>query len=76
MSIKPTLVEFDIGRDIYGRKVRLRSCFTSDNKQCWQIQIDAANQRDDEQRITGLTSENLAVMREAMEFGKNKAVEI
>ena len=55
-------VEFDIGQDAYGRSVKAVYHRTYDGRHTWEIHTDAANQRDDDQKITGLSKANLEAL--------------
>jgi hypothetical protein len=63
--IKPTMMEWDIGSDAYGRPVKLRATIKSGQPSEWTIHIVAQNQRDHDQRVEGLTFDNLTAIAEA-----------
>ena len=60
-DVKPKQRVWDAGTDAYGRSVTLISDRTYDGKQIWVIQSHAANQRDEGEKIYGLS---LASMRQ------------
>ncbi|GEM_PF-2466634 len=56
--MQPTKVEYDIGKDRYGRRTRLIS--EKDGGQVhWSIISDPVSQRDEGEHIRSLTSEQL-----------------
>lgn len=57
----PHLVEqkVDIGRDAYGRPVTATRKRTYDGKVVWDIRSEAVNQRDEGERMSGLTDANI-----------------
>jgi hypothetical protein len=59
MIYKPRSREWDIGKDAYGRQSILKHTQTYDGKSVWSIQTMPANQRDDGEKITSLSLENL-----------------
>ncbi len=56
----------DIGRDAYGRSVTMTRRRTYDGKIVWDIKIDPMSQRDDGERMTGLSDENIRQMTQAL----------
>lgn len=62
---EPVRVEYDIGRDRYGRPSRLIGERTG-GQLYWSIVSDAINQRDEGERIAGLTSEQLLAITRLM----------
>jgi len=57
--VKPKTIEYDIGKDAYGRNVTLKYERDYVQREIYSIHISAANQLDDEQTISGLTADNL-----------------
>jgi hypothetical protein len=66
--MKPSRIEYHIGKDAFGRQVRL--VFTKEYG--WEVHREAGDQRDTSERVTGLTWENLVAIAEAAK-GTNKA---
>lgn len=60
--LKARKAEYDIGRDAYGRAVTLRFERTYDGKDVWTIHRAEANQRDEAEKVSGLTAENLRAL--------------
>ena len=60
--IKPKTSEYDIGCDVYGRPVTLTYHKNYSGKELYELKIEAMNQRDDTQKIIGLSAENLKAM--------------
>jgi len=63
-----TLVEqkLDIGHDAYGRRVTMTRRKNYDGKILWDIKSDPVSQRDDGERMSGLSDENIRQMAEAL----------
>ena len=59
MIYKPRSREWDIGKDAYGRQSILKHTRTYDGKSVWSVQTMPANQRDDGEKITSLSLDNL-----------------
>lgn len=59
--MKPTKVEFSLGKTAHNQPVRLVWEYGS-----WTLHRDAANQRDESEAVRGLTDENLLAMSEAV----------
>ena len=57
--MKAKTAEYDIGKGCHGRQVTLIYRKSYDGSDEWGIRIDAMNQRDDTQKISGLSLENL-----------------
>lgn len=55
-----------IGSDAYGRRVTMTRAKTYDGKIVWTIVSDPVNQRDDGERMTGLSDENVRQMAQAL----------
>lgn len=64
--MKPKQIEYGIGHDTYGRRVTLKYERTYDGKDVWSIVSDQLSQRDDGERISGLTVENLRALARAV----------
>lgn len=64
MSQKPSKAVYEIGRDAYGRRVTAVYARTYDGKDTWAIHRDEANQRDEPEKVTGLTAANLRALAE------------
>jgi hypothetical protein len=62
---KPAMMEWDIGSDVYGRPVKLRATLKSGQRSEWTIHVAAYDQRDNDQRVEGLTFDNLTAIAEA-----------
>lgn len=60
--MKARKAEYDIGRDAYGRAVTLKFERTYDGKDVWTIYREAANQRDEAEKVSGLTADNLRTL--------------
>ena len=52
----------DIGKDAYGRRVTMTRRKNYDGKILWSIKSDAMSQRDDGEKMDGLTDENVRCM--------------
>lgn len=65
----PELIEqkVEIGRDAYGRRITMTRRKNYDGKILWNIVSDAVSQRDDGERMDGLTDENIRSMIQAIE---------
>lgn len=64
--MKPKVIEYDIGKDAYGRPVTLKFSRTYDGKEVWSITSDPVNQRDEGERMSGLTADNLRALAGAV----------
>src|ERR1700730_4994803 len=60
----PALVSqtVDLGCDAYGRRVTMTRRKNYDGKILWKIESDPVSQRDDGERMDGLTDENVGTM--------------
>lgn len=58
--------KIDIGPDAYGRQVTMTRKRTYDGKVIWSIETYPANQRDDGERMTGLSDENVRQMNQCL----------
>lgn len=56
----------EIGRDAYGRRVTMTRAKTYDGKTVWTIVSEPASQRDDGERMTGLSDDNVREMAQAL----------
>lgn len=63
--MKPTKVEFAIGKTISGQTLRL-AYMHDQGKHQWVLFKDAANQRDEQQAIYGIPGEAIVAMAEAV----------
>jgi hypothetical protein len=65
----PELIEqkVHIGADAYGRRVRMTRRKNYDGKTLWSIQSEPVNQRDDGERMDGLSDENVRQMVQALD---------
>lgn len=68
----PTLIEqtVEIGCDAYGRRVTMTRRKNYDGKVLWSIKSDPVSQRDDGERMDGLTDENVRQMFQAVDVVK------
>ncbi len=64
--MKPKSITYDIGKDAYGRPVTLPFRQNYDAKELWSIRSEPYNQRDDGERMDGLTAENLRALAAAV----------
>ena len=66
----PELVEqkINIGNDAYGRPVAMRRRMNYDGKILWSIKSEPINQRDDGERMDGLTDQNVRDMIQALDI--------
>ena len=62
----PVRIEYDIGANVHGQRVRLVLASTTGGGRAWTIHRDAANQRDDCGWVGGLTREQILRMAEAV----------
>lgn len=64
----PELIEqtVQIGHDAYGRRVTMKRRRNYDGKTLWSITSDPVSQRDDGERMDGLTDDNVRQMVEAL----------
>jgi hypothetical protein len=58
--------KISVGKDAYGRPVTATRTKSYDGKIVWTIRSEPMNQRDDGERMTGLTDENLRSLVEAV----------
>lgn len=56
----------EIGRDAYGRRVVATRKRTYDGKTIWEIASEPVSQRDDGERISGLSDENIRELANAV----------
>lgn len=61
---------FDLGKDAYGRRVVATRKRTYDGKTIWEIVSEPVSQRDDGERTSGLSDENICALKAAMEAGR------
>lgn len=63
-----TIVEtkISVGQDAYGRPVTATRSKAHDGKIVWTIRSEPVSQRDDGERMAGLTDENLRALVEAV----------
>ena len=66
----PVLVSqtVDLGRDAYGRSVMMTRRKNYDGKILWKIESDPVSQRDDGERMDGLTDDNVRAMFAALDL--------
>lgn len=66
----PQIIEqkVEIGTDAYGRRVTMLRHRTYDGKTMWRIVSDPVSQRDEGERMDGLTDENLRDMIAALQL--------
>lgn len=64
--MKPKTVEYDIGKDAYGRPVTLKFRRNYDGKELWELHRDAGSQLDEAESVTGLTADNLRALAAAV----------
>jgi hypothetical protein len=57
----------DIGRDAYERQVTMTRHVTGDGRTMWRIDSNPVSQRDDGERMDGLTDENIRQMVQALD---------
>lgn len=55
----PSMREWDVGADVYGRTVRLRHQRTYDGKSAWSLISEPVSQRDEGERMHSLSLDNL-----------------
>ena len=60
----------EIGRDAYGRRVHMTRRKNYDGKILWSIKSDSVSQRDEGEKMDGLTDENVRQMIEALKVVK------
>lgn len=63
-GMKPTRLEFDLGRNHFDQPIRLVLAATTDGARRWELCQEQANQRDDRASIGGLTRDQLIAMAE------------
>lgn len=56
----------EIGRDAYGRRVTMTRRKNYDGKIIWDIVSDSVSQRDEGERMSGLSDENVREMTQAL----------
>lgn len=61
-----------IGRDAYGRSVTMTRRKTYDGKIVWRIESDPVSQRDDGERMDGLSDENIRAMVQALDVMRGR----
>jgi hypothetical protein len=68
--MSPQIIEqkVDIGADAYGRRVTATRLRNYDGKIIWRIVSDAMSQRDEGERMDGLTDENIRQMIRALDL--------
>lgn len=64
--MKPSRVEYPVGRTIHNQAVRLVWAINAYGRPEWTIHRDAVNQRDDPERVSGLTDEVILAMADAV----------
>lgn len=66
----PQIIEqkLEIGRDAYGRRVTMTRYRSYTGKIMWRIKSDPTSQRDDGERMDGLTDDNIRQMIEARDL--------
>lgn len=62
-------IEYEVGNDAYSRAVTLILEPSSTGQMQYGIYVEAANQRDETQRVIGLTREVILAMAEAVKAG-------
>lgn len=62
-----------IGRDAYGRSVTMTRRHLYDGKVVWRIDSAAVSQRDEGERMDGLTDENIRQMVAALDVVRRTA---
>ncbi len=67
--IKPRKIEYEVGTDAHGRTVLL--CFDA-GYPGYTIHVQAANQRDEDQRVSGLTREIILTMAEVVKEAETR----
>jgi hypothetical protein len=64
--LKPVCVKYKVGKDMHQRTVHL----TKTEMYGWEIHVEAASQRDEDQRVWCLTDEVILAMAEAVKEAK------
>lgn len=64
--MKPRSIEYDIGKDAYGRLVTLTFRRNYDGKELWAIRSEPVSQLDEGERMDGLTADNLRALAAAV----------
>ncbi len=64
--MKPTRIEYAVGRTIYGQELKLVKESDSSNRTSWSLYQAAANQRDDSAVIRGIADEVITKMADAI----------
>jgi hypothetical protein len=63
----PSIVSYDIGETIYDQKLTLTYSRDTAGAMGWTIRKGAANQRDDDTVISGITDKTIMAMMEALD---------
>lgn len=66
---RPKAMEFDVGNDVYGRPVTLALARDTGGKEAWSLRTLPANQRDEGERMGGLSIANLRAIGEIARGG-------
>jgi len=56
---EPSMREWNVGADVYGRPVRLRHQVTYDGKSAWSLITEPVSQLDEGERMHSLSLDNL-----------------
>ena len=67
--VEPIRIEYDVGEDVYGRRVRLVREKVQ-GRLTWSIRREASNQLDDPANVDGLTDGCIEKMHDAMRSAK------
>lgn len=67
LAMTPSIVSYDIGETIYEQKLTLTYSRDTGGSMGWTIRKDAANQRDDDSVISGITDKTIMAMMEALD---------
>jgi hypothetical protein len=65
--MKPSIVSYDIGETIYEQKLTLTYSRDTAGAMGWTIRKDAANQRDQDDVISGITDDTIMAMMKALD---------
>lgn len=66
MDARPTRLDFDVGKDKYGRPVTLTAHWQTNGTYIYSLEVHPYNQRDDGYRVMEcLTADNLTAMANA-----------
>lgn len=57
---------FDLGRTVHGAPLRLVCVLKSNGEIAWAIDKEAANQRDDDERIAEITTDSMRALTQAV----------